>query len=162
MSWSRRGALAAGLAALAGCGFSPVYGPGGEARTLRGAILAAEPNTDITFAFVRRFEERLGLPDAPEYALAYTLNTTQVALAIDGSNNITRFNIEGALDWALSPVGSDTPVLSGRETGFTAYSATGSTISTLESERDAQRRLAFILADAVVVRLLAEAPDLTP
>ncbi|WGH77362.1 hypothetical protein [Jannaschia ovalis] len=165
MSWSeisRRGLLAAALAVLAGCGFAPVYGPAGEAAALRGAVLATEPDTDIAFAFVRQIEERLGLPATPRYDLEYALVTDEVALAIDGSNNITRFNIEGRLDWTLSPVGTDAPVLSGRETSFTAYSATGSTISTLESERDAQRRLAVILANAVVARLLAEAPRLDP
>ena len=159
--WSRRAALAA-LAALAACGFEPVYGPGGGGAALRGAIRATEPDTDLTFAFVRQLEERIGRPESPRYDLDYTIETVTDSLAIDGSNNITRFNIEGALVWRLVPVGATVPVLSGREAAFTAYSATGSTISTLESERDATRRLAVILADKVVTRLLAEASGLTP
>ncbi|MEM9797244.1 MAG: LPS assembly lipoprotein LptE [Pseudomonadota bacterium] len=153
MWWSRRLLL---VAALAGCGFTPVYGPGGEALALRGAVLATEPDTDLQFSFVQRIEERLGLPEAPRYALRYDFDIEDEGLAIDGSNNITRFNIEGELTWALTTLGSDVPLLTGVETSFTAYSATGSTISTQESERDARRRLAIILADRVVTRLLAE------
>ncbi|SFJ80020.1 hypothetical protein [Jannaschia pohangensis] len=165
MWWSdptRRLILTAGLAAtlLSACNFTPVYGPGGGGGALRGAILVTEPDTDIDFAFVRRVEERLGLPSAPRFDLTYTLATTENALAIDGSNNIERFNIEGRLAWQVIPMGDTTPVLSGSEASFTAYAATGSTISTLESRRDAERRLAIILADKVVARLLGDAATL--
>lgn len=160
MSLSRRALMLAGLSALAACGFTPVYGPSGGGTALRGAIRVDDPDQDIEFAFVTRMEERLGLPQAPRYALTYTIRTTETGLAIDGSNNITRFNLAGDMTWALTPMGSDTPVLTGTESSITGYSATGSTISTLESERDAERRLAVILADAVVTRLLSEAATL--
>ena len=142
--------------ALGACGFAPVYAPGSDALALRGAVLVEAPDTEEEFAFTGRIEERLGRASAPRYDLGFTLVTDEVGLAIDGSNNITRFNVEGRLAWALSEAGA--PVLRGEETAFTAYSATGSTISTLESERDARRRLMVILADKVVARLLAEAP----
>lgn len=159
MSWSRRGILvASGAALLTGCGFTPVYGPNGGAAGLRGAIRAQDPDTDLEFSFTQRFEERMGLPNAPRFDLSYEIAVSETGLAIDGSNNVTRFSIEGRLTWRLVPVGADTPVLEATETAFTAYSATGSTISTLESDRDAQARLMTILADKVVTRLLAEAP----
>jgi LPS-assembly lipoprotein len=154
----RHAFLALPLLALAACGFTPAYGPQGEARALRGTIVAAEPDTDIAFAFVRRLEERLGRPDAPRLTLAYDLDTDSEGLAIDGANNITRFRINGRLTWTLVDGATETARLSGEEIAFTAYSATGSTISTLESERDAERRLAILLADRVVARLLVEAP----
>ena len=162
MSLSRRFLVAAlASATLSACGFTPVYGPSGGGSALRNAIRTTEPDTDLTFAFVRQFEERLGRPSAPRWDLDYTILTTSEALAIDGSNNITRYNIEGTLQWTLTPAGSNTAVLTGRETDFTSYSATGSNVSTLESKRDAQRRLARILADSVVSRLLAEASTLS-
>ena len=151
----RRGLLLGALA-LAGCGFEPAYGPGG-ADALRGAVRADDPDTAAGFAFVGQVEARLGRPAAPRYALSYRLATREVELAIDGSNNITRYNVEGTLDWALTPMGAEEPVLGATERTFTAYSASGSTISTLESRRDAEQRLMTILADRVVARLLAEA-----
>lgn len=155
MSWSRRRLLLAAPCALAGCGFSPVYGPGGDALALRGAVRVEDPDTEFGFDFVTRFEQRLGPPDAARYDLRWILTLRERELAIDDAGTIRRFNVEGSLAWTLSPLGSGTPVLSGTETSFTSYSATGSTISTLESEQDAEQRLAVILADAVVTRLIA-------
>ena len=161
MSWSRRRLVASALWAslLAGCGFAPVYGPGGGARALRGAVRVDDPDTEFGFDFVTHFEERMGVPEAPRYALAWALDVDERELAIDDENTITRFTLEGRLDWTLTATGGEVPVLTGRESGFTSYSATGSTISTLESQQDAEQRLAVILADAVVARLLAS--DLT-
>lgn len=164
---SRRAVLAL-LLSPAACGFAPAYGPagsgggsGGGARGLAGAVRAADPDTDDGFAFVAHLEQRLGRPAAAAYDLSYAIETEEVALAIDDSNNITRFNIEGRLTWALRPAGGDpeaAPLAAGVERSFTGYAATGSTISTFESERDARRRLMVILADAVVARLLVLAP----
>ncbi|MEM8824361.1 MAG: LPS assembly lipoprotein LptE [Pseudomonadota bacterium] len=155
----RRTLLAAiPVLALVACGFTPVYGPGGEALSLRGAVIAAEPDTDITFAFVRQIEQRLGLPTQPSLGLSYTLATASTGLAIDESNNVTRFTVEGRLTWALTPLGEEEPTLTGEEIAFTAYSGGESPLAALESERDALRRLAVLLADQVVARLLAEAP----
>ncbi|KIT16721.1 LPS assembly lipoprotein LptE [Jannaschia aquimarina] len=148
------------LPLLAACGFTPVYGPGGQASAFRGAVRAEDPRTDEEFAFVARIEERLGRPSAPTYDLAYTLTSDETGLAIDGSNNITRFSVEGRLRWTLTR--ADRTILSGTETGFTAYSATGSPISTLESERDAHRRLSIILADKVIAQLLSGAASGAP
>lgn len=154
MSWLSRLTLGLGLAVgLLACGFTPVYGPGSDVAGFRGTITLEEPDTEEEFAFTARLEDRLGRVETPLYDLAFTLTTSEVDLAIDESNNITRFNIEGTLTWSLTE--GETVLKSGEETGFTAYSATGSTISTLESERDARRRLMVILADKVVARLLA-------
>jgi LPS-assembly lipoprotein len=156
--WSSRSLVASALGAalLAGCGFAPAYGPGGDALSLRGAVLADDPDTEFGFDFVTQLEARLGLPDVPRYRLAWTLATEERELAIDEENTITRFNVEGVLAWTLTPLGAEAPVLRSVESHFTSYSATGSTISTFESQQDAEQRLAVILADAVVTRLLAE------
>lgn len=166
MSWSdgmrraRAGALVLSVSMLAACGFAPVHGSNGAGGGVLSSIRAAEPGSDLTFAFVRRIEERLGRPTDARWDLTYDIGTSRVPLAIDGSNDITRINIEGMLTWTVTPLGGSAAVLTGQERGFTAYSSTGSTIATFESERDAVRRLATLLADKVVARLLAEAPTL--
>jgi LPS-assembly lipoprotein len=123
-------------------------------------VLADAPVDDEGFFLVERIEARLGLPEAPRYALAYAISTDEEALAIDGSNNITRWNVDGAVDWALRPVGAPAaePLLRGEEASFASYSATGSPVATLASARDARRRLMVILADRIVARLLAAPP----
>ena len=157
MWWSRRALLVGGAAAaLAGCGFRPAYGPGGGARRFRGAVEAEAPDTDEGFAFVARIEDRLGRPGAaPRYRLGYTIGTEAEGLAIDQSDNVTRFTIEGVLGWTLRE--GDAVLLRGEERAFAGYSAGDSTLSALESERDARRRLMVMLADRVVARLLAGA-----
>ncbi|WP_330449555.1 hypothetical protein FLP41_04955 [Paracoccus marcusii] len=51
-------------------------------------------------------------------------------------------------------------ITQGRVSSFTSYSTTGTTISTLAAEGDARERLALMLADQVVTRLLAAASGL--
>lgn len=160
---SRRNVLLGGVAlagALAGCGFTPVHGPGGSAEGLRGSVRVDAPDTREGFAFVEQMEQRLGRSSAPRYDLSYTIETEEQGLAITGSNFVTRFNVEGVIRYAVRPVGAKDPVTEGVVTAFTSYSASGSTISTLASERDAQARLMVILADRLVARLLVD-PALT-
>ena len=168
MSWSdrSRGMRVALLTVLVSgavaCGFTPVEGPSGAGANLRGTLRAAEPANDTGFAFVRQVENRLGRANDARYDLTYRISTSRVPLAIDDSNDITRVNIEGTLTWAVTPLGGSRAVLSGEERSFTAYSATGSTIATFESQRDANRRLAILLADKMINRLFGEADALAP
>ena len=63
MSWSNRRhflKITAAAALLSGCGFTPVYAPGGSADGLRGAVTIAEPSDSNSYEFVKRMEERLG------------------------------------------------------------------------------------------------------
>ena len=146
--------------ALAACGFTPVYGPGGGTAVL-GAIRAQEPNSQIEFAFVEAIETRLGLPASPRYDLLYNISVEEEGRAITGSNDITRFTVDGVLTYRVRPV--DDPeaedVLTGRVQSFTSYSASGSSIATFQAKRDAEARLMQILADRLAERLVA-APEL--
>jgi len=158
--WSSRRSVILGAAALAGCGFTPIYGPDGNALALRDAIRMDAPNTRDSFDFVAHMEQRLGRAGAPRYDLSYAITTRESGLAITGSNFVTRFNVQGTLTYTVKPIGAKNPVTEGTITGFTSYSASGSTISTLASERDAHARLMVILADKVVAQLLVD-PALT-
>jgi LPS-assembly lipoprotein len=162
-SSDRRTALAL-LAALplAACGFAPVHGPGGAGDALRGRILADAPNTRLAYAFVARFEDRLGRAEAPAWALGYTIATREIAVGVSADNVTTRYNLTGRLTWSIRPMGGDEPVLSGAEESFTAFSATGSAVSTLTARRDAEDRLMAIIADHLVTRLYAEVAALAP
>ena len=63
---NRRGFLGlAGALALAGCGFTPVYGPGGAGTALRNAVRVDDPVTRSDFQFLRAVEDILGPPTAP-------------------------------------------------------------------------------------------------
>ena len=153
---TRRWLILAPLA-LAACGFTPAYAPGGPATALLGAVQVQDPTDKNGFDLVERLEERLGRPEAVRYDLAFTISTEAVGVGITTENVITRFNLKGVVDFTLTDRASGTRVAGGRAQSFTAYSATGSTVAGLAAEEDAAVRLMRILADQIVARLIAVA-----
>jgi LPS-assembly lipoprotein len=152
----RRTILLAPLA-LAACGFTPAFAPGGAATGLLGTVWVQDPSDKNGFDLVERLEERLGRPEDIRYDLAYTITTEAVGVGITTDNRITRYNLKGAVDYTLSERATGARVTGGRVQTFTAYSATGSTVAGLAAEEDAATRLMRILADQIVARLIAAA-----
>ena len=162
MSWSRRGVLLGGALALAACGFSPVYAPGGAGSKLFGQIRAADPKTPDEFTFAGRIAERLGPDSNPRFALDYRLRIAVVPQAITPDEITTRYALNGSADFVLTESGSGKVVTRGQVSSFTSYSTTGTTIATMAAEQDAHERLARMLADQVVTRLMAVDPAAVP
>ena len=154
-SFDRRAVLLS-LTALAGCGFTPIYGtePAGQNRDLRGRIDVAGPKDEEGFALVKRLEERLGAPEAADLALTAQIKLREESLGFLPDGEISRFNVIGQVDWQVSRVGGGVQVASGSERSFTSYSATSTTVATTFAQRDARRRLMVILADRIVADLL--------
>lgn len=155
MSLFDRRSLLICLVALAGCGFTPVYGPGGAAEGLRGAIEIADPTNRDSYALVKELESRLGQPMLARFQLTYQIKTLQDDLAITPSQEITRYNVIGEVEFAVWDIAADTEVYASSVNSFTSYSATGTTVSTKTAELDAYDRLMVILADQITSRLLA-------
>jgi LPS-assembly lipoprotein len=158
-SYSRRTLLLLPLA-LAACGFTPAYAPGGGADRLLGTIWVQDPTDKNGFDLVERLEERLGRPEAIRYDLTYTITTEAVGVGITTENQITRYNLKGVVDWTLTDRSGGARVAGGRVQNFTAYSATGSTVAGLAAEEDAAFRLMRILADQITARLIAASASL--
>ena len=70
----------------------------------------------------------------------------------------TRYSLNGSADFTLTDATTGATVTKGQVSTFTSYSTTGTTVATLTAEYDARQRLARMLADQVVTRLLAAAP----
>jgi LPS-assembly lipoprotein len=153
-SFNRRSFLLAPLA-LAACGFTPAYGPGGPAEGLAGAISVASPSDKNGFDFVERMEERLDRPKAARFDLAYSIMTQASGVGLTPDNATTRYNLNGSITWTLTSRATGARVTGGTVHSFTSYSATGSTVAGLSAEEDAARRLMRLLADQIVSRLLA-------
>ncbi len=155
---SDRRAFLTGLAALAGltgCGFAPVHAPGGAGRALMGAVRADDPVTRRDYQFVAALEELVGRPQAPRYALGYTIR--QSALDRDAA----RVQLHGRLDYVLTDIATGTEITSGRVENFTGYSTSSTQLAQLAAAEDAELRLMRILADSVVTRLML-LPNLAP
>ena len=142
-------------AVLAGCGFTPVYGPGGTAEGLRGRIDVAAPADEEGFALVRRLEERLGTPEGSDLTLLADVRITEDSVGFLPDGEISRFNVVGDVSWTLARASDGTVVATGSERSFTSYSATSTTVATTFAQRDARRRLMIILADRIAADLLA-------
>lgn len=156
----RRAVLALGLAGLAAaCGFTPVYGPGGQAEGLRGDILVVAPEDRRGYIFVTRLEDRLGQPEAADYLLSYSISTRRVGLGITPEQETTRYNLLGRIDYALADRATGAEVYRGKVENFTGYSATGSIVGTISATEDAEERLMVLLADQLVSELIVAAPD---
>jgi LPS-assembly lipoprotein len=141
--------------ALAACGFTPAYAPGGAATGLLGTIWVQDPTDKNGFDLVERLEERLGRPEAVRYDLAFSISTESIGVGITTENEISRFNLKGSVTYTLTERGTGARVAGGTVQSFTAYSATGSTVAVLAAEEDAATRLMRILADQIVARLVA-------
>ncbi|MDF1855714.1 LPS assembly lipoprotein LptE [Pseudooceanicola sp.] len=147
-------------AALAACGFEPVYAPGGGGSRLIGRVRPADPQTTEDYIFVREVETRLGRAPEGGLVLAYATKVAEERMAISTSNITTRFNVIGTITYQLKDAASSVVLNKGKVDSFTSYSTTGSTVATQAARRDARERLMVILANLVIVRLEAVAVDL--
>lgn len=145
--------------ALAGCGFTPVYGPGGVAEELSGKIDVDPPIDATGFAFVRELERQVGIADAPLYRLSAELRINEDKLGVTTDQEITRYHLIGRTTYSLIDIQTQKAVTTGSAETFTSYSATGTTVSTRGARTDARDRLMIALADQVVGQLLATAGD---
>ncbi|MEY8838369.1 LPS assembly lipoprotein LptE [Cribrihabitans sp. XS_ASV171] len=155
MLWSRRRLLAVIPLALAACGFQPVYAPGGTGSALYGQVAVSAPEAIESYYLVRHLEERLGRAGSAAYALDVAVVTATQGQAITPANETTRYSVVGEAAYTLTRIADGAVVASGEVENFTGYSATGSTVETLASERDARERLMAILADQITARLFA-------
>ncbi len=158
-SFDRRAAVLMLAAFVAGCGFQPVYGPGGSAEGLRGTIGFDAPSDLEGFALVRQLENRLGLADAPAYRLSARIFTDQQELGVTPDQVITRYNLRGRVEFSLIDETTGRIATSGQVASFTSYSATGTPFATQTAREDATDRLMTILADQIVSRLLVTAGE---
>ena len=147
--------LLVAMLAVAGCGFTPAFAPGGPAVKLQDAIQVQPPTEKNGFDLVERLEQRLGRSRTPSLTLAYRIKTATNGVGITPDNAITRFNVTGAVNFALTDLASGVELTKGTVESFTSYSASGTTVSTLAAERDAESRLMRLLADQIVARLVA-------
>ena len=152
MWWSDRRSALLGLLALAGCGFTPVYGPGSTASALRNQTTITAPETVEGYRLLQALRDRLGQADDPAFTLTVALEITQVAAATTAEGSTTRYTLPGTATYALTGL-AGAAITSGSVDSFTSFSATGSTVATSAAEVDARARLAAILADQIVTRL---------
>ena len=153
--YNRRSVLASLTAiALTECGLTPVYSPQGSAIMLLNQVILAPPKNYNDYLLHQHIEERIGPPSSSRWRLTTELSTKIVGLGYTRDGKITRYNIDGTVNYTLRRTNSKTVFKSGKVQHFTSYSASGTTVATLAAKRDASVRLMTILADQIIDQLL--------
>jgi len=149
---SRRGFFLAALA-LAGCGFAPVNGVNSKSQMLRNTVLVQAPTNRVEFELVHNLEVQLGQATSKLYDLRYKLSVDEDIIVFSAAQEIDRYSLVGLLEYSLIDNGG-VVLLTETTKSFTGYSATGTTVATQRSKRDAYDRLMVILAKQVSNSLL--------
>jgi LPS-assembly lipoprotein len=140
-----------GLLGLAGCGFAPIYGDGAMTQ---GAFTFETDDSVLGFRLRMRLEDRLGQPNGARFVVKVTLDTSERAAAITEDGDTSRLNVIGTANWSITDAATGQQFETGEVAAFTSYSATGSTVATQTANDDARARLAVMLADMIVTRVL--------
>ena len=149
---SRCGFFLAALA-LAGCDLVPVNGANTKFQLLRNTVLVQAPTNRVEFELVRNLEVQLGQAVSKLYDLQYKLSVDEDIVVVSAKQEINRFSLVGLLEYSLVDSGG-VVLLTETAKSFTSYSATGTTVATQRSKRDAYDRLMVILAKQVSNSLL--------
>lgn len=151
MSFRRIFVFWATSAFLAACGFSPAYAPEGSGQEIRESITVRPASSRVEFDFASRMEARIGRSAAPTYELNYYLTS----LGVGSDAGSTRLVYKGMVTWTLTDIATQARVAGGQIRGAVARSTTASSVASYAAEVDAERRIATMLADKLVLHLLA-------
>ncbi|PTQ70183.1 hypothetical protein [Celeribacter persicus] len=143
------------LAALTGCGFTPAYGPGGTGAALRGKVDIDAPWNRESYNLNKRLTEQFGPSEMPLYRLSYRISTDEKQIGITRDQEILRYHVTGKVSYTLTEIATGKVLTEHNVSGFTAYSATGSSVDTLTASRAAYARLMVILGDQMVSQIIA-------
>jgi LPS-assembly lipoprotein len=158
----RRGILQLGSAGLAsvlsGCGFHPLYAPGGTQSAAMQAvyvdIIANRAGQLLRQALQQRLEGADG-DVAKRYTLSVQFYEAAESLSVQSDNSNTRQRDIGRASWALFPLGSTTTVLAkGQARSVDGYNVIDEQYFYMDlSEEATQRRMAQALADQIAISL---------
>lgn len=161
LSFDRRGFLftLSCFAALGACGYTPALTSASPSAALYNNVQIASPGNAQSFALVSRLEDRLGRGAPGRWVLNYSISVSSERTGIATDESTTRNNLLGAVQFSLTDRQSEQIALTGTVSSFTGYDATASTLATESARRDATERVMVLLADQIVTRLIALAPQ---
>lgn len=160
---SRRAVLSLGAcAAVAGCGFEPVYmrtasgGAGPAQRDLAAtsvAIIPDRPGQLLRQALQERFGSDAG-DVAPRYNLAVSYSVAGQGIGILQSSIATRVRMIGTANWTLTGVNGGPAVTTGSAKAVDAFDVLNQQYFAADlSTEQTQKRLASELADEIALQL---------
>jgi LPS-assembly lipoprotein len=146
--------IAALCVALAGCGFTPLYGGGKVAPQL--SSIYVEPIAERNGYELRtRLIELLnsdGVLAGKRYRLKITMSESSQGIALQNDATITRYNNRIQAKYVLSDAGG-TLVTQGTQSELSSYNVVQSPYATLAGEQDSGKRAAQDMAERIRLEL---------
>jgi LPS-assembly lipoprotein len=146
--------IAALCVALAGCGFTPLYG-GGKLSPQLSSIYVEEIPERNGFELRTRLIEVLntdGLMAGKRYRLKVSLSESSQGIALQNDATITRYNNRMEARYVLTDAGG-TVVTQGTQSELSSYNVVQSPYATLSAEQDAGKRAAQDMAERIRLEL---------
>jgi LPS-assembly lipoprotein len=141
--------------ALAGCGFSPMYGPSLSPQL---ASIYVEPMRERDGYELRNTLIDLlgsnGVAAGKRYRLTINLAQTSRGVALRNDAAITRYNDTLDADYTLTDMQGGT-ITTGSHSSLSAYNVGVSPYATLAAQRDSSKRAAMAIADRIRLDLAA-------
>jgi LPS-assembly lipoprotein len=147
-------AIAALCVALAGCGFTPLYGGGKLAPQLSSIYVEEIPERN-GFELRTRLIEALntdGVMAGKRYRLKVSLSESSQGIALQNDATITRYNNRMEAKYVLTDAGG-TVVTQGVQSELSSYNVVQSPYATLAAEQDAGKRAAQDMAERIRLEL---------
>jgi LPS-assembly lipoprotein len=153
------GLIAAAMALLTGCGFTPLHGQqkAGASATAALQQISVPPIPERLGQLLRiELTNQLtpnGQPRSPAYVLSVSVTESQQDLAVRRDATATRANLIITASFKLREVQSDEIVLSGAARSVNSYNILDADFATLSAESDSRRRASRDLATEIRSRL---------
>ena len=159
MSWPRILCLVLACS-LSGCGYTPLYGTNAagvqnSVALSRVSIAPIGPDMvgyDVRTALLDQMNPD-GEPSQPLHRLEVTLAPALAGLLVQPDAAITRYNYVLQGTYKLSDLTTGKIVTQGDVTGTSAYNVVTSEYATVVARRDAERRAAHTVSDAISLRV---------
>ncbi|MFN3930393.1 MAG: LPS assembly lipoprotein LptE [Brevundimonas sp.] len=150
----RPGLVALAGLALAGCGFTPLYGDAGVGSGLS-RIAVTTQDDRLGYRLREQLEDALGRDAAqvPLWRLETTAEQSRRPLGRRIDDTATRYELTVIGRWTLTPAAGGTP-LTGTETVTTTYAAADQPYAAIAAQQDGEERAAAELAREIRLALM--------
>ncbi len=148
--------LALGLAALGGCGFTPLYAQPGVGAGLT-HIQVVAPEGRVGYLLREDLDDQLGrsVGDAPAYRLDLVLDQTRQAEGLRADATAQRYELDLKVTYTLTELATGKVAHTGEVTSVVSYDSADQPYAGIAARQDTQDRLAADAAQKIQVELAA-------
>ena len=148
------GLLCAGALALAGCGFTPLYGQGGMGAALDDVAVRVADHSRAGFLLQEKLNDALGRhSDHASWVVELEVGTRRAARGVRVNNVASRYEITMTVDLVLKDALTQKVALKDTIIATATYDSADQPYSGLAAEQDGEVRASAVAADLIRQRL---------